>query len=215
MSSLRTYLARRVRRAYLRIVYCFSPTQYWNLRSRDISKRWFDDSADYRIMKEMIDLVQAKTCLEVGCNGGRFSRFLANDVEQLECQDVSRRALEMCSENLPPASRDRVKLRCGALVDLYGSQPVARFDLTISNRVISAIPPKQIAANVRVLAGLSRAILLNELLPGEPGATYYWFAHDYDALLNPLGFTCAHEVVSHSTSYVQRFRLYRRGADLA
>ncbi len=197
-------------RACLRVVYIFSPAQYWNLRGREIHATWFDDHADYRIMKSTIEHVGARSCLEIGCNGGRFSRFLIRDLDHLECQDISQRALKLCAANLPPEFTARATLRRGGLIELYGRQTHPQYDLVISNRVLSAIPPKAIAANLAALANVSRALLINEILPGEPGATYYWFAHDYDALLAPLNFRMTDEIVSNSAPFIQRFRLYER-----
>ena len=58
------------------------------------------------------------------------------------------------------------------------------FDLCVSNRVLSAVPPDQIRSTLRHLTRLCRHIYLNEYSPSDGGApSDYWFMHDYLALL--------------------------------
>jgi SAM-dependent methyltransferase len=194
----------------LRVVYLFSPSQFWNLRSREINNSWYDDDADYQIMLEVIRSTGARSCLEIGCNGGRFSRHLVGDVDHLACQDISSTAIELCRKSIPPQFHSKVRFDEGFIETLYGTLPDGSFDLMISNRVLSALKPSEIGPTLSLLARLSRNLLINELLPGEPGATYYWFAHNYDQLLADRRMTCTREIVSESASFVQKFRLYQR-----
>lgn len=204
------HLCWRARRIWLRVVYLFSPSQFWNLRSREINDSWFDDDADYQIMRQVIQSTKVRSCLEIGCNGGRFSRFLVNDLEHLACQDISPTAVELCRRAIPAQLHPKIQFDEGFIEQLYVGVENGHFDLMISNRVLSALKPAEIAPTLAVLARTSKSMLINELLPGEPGATYYWFAHDYDRLLKVLGFERISEIESHSASFVQKFRLYGR-----
>lgn len=203
----------RIRRAQLRIVYAFSPTRFWNMRCRDIHDTWFNDDADYRIMSEMVHSTNSHSCLEIGCNGGRFSRFLVNDLDRLVCQDISNAALELCRHTIPDDKQAKVQFDYGHIQGLYHETPDQQFDIIISNRVLSALPSTRIAPVLDQLARIGKNLLINELLPGEPGATYYWFANDYDRLLANSGFICTREIVSHSTSFIQKFRLYQKSGE--
>ena len=192
------------RRAWLWVVYQFSPTAYWNLRSQELHQQWFDDDADYRIYHEFLLSLRARTCLEIGCNGGRFSRHLVNDLDELVCQDISAEAIEICRASVNVDTRCRITFLCGNIADLYAASPATRFDVVISNRVLSAVRKDKIAMTITVLGRISRHVIINELMPGDAGATYYWFAHDYDQLFKSAGLRFAREVVSNG----QRFRLY-------
>lgn len=204
------HLCWRARLVWLRIVYLFSPSQFWNLRSRDINDSWFDDDADYQIMRRVIQSTNSRSCLEIGCNGGRFSRFLVNDLDHLTCQDISSTAVELCRKAIPAELHGKVRFDEGYIESLYDDVVDGHFDLMISNRVLSALKPAEILMTLDTLARTSRHLLINELLPGEPGATYYWFAHDYDDLLVRFDFERTEEIESHSAPFVQKFRLYRR-----
>lgn len=192
------------RRGLLRVVYLFSPRAYWNFRSRELHHQWYDHDLDFRIYHEIIESLQVKSCLEIGCNGGRYSKLLVNHVEKLSCQDISPRAIAICRENIPADKLCRVTMQCGRIETLYAGTPKRSIDLVICNRVLSALKPKDIGRVVGVLSRISRHVVINELMIGDPGAAYYWFAHDYDRLFCECAMRCTREIVSNN----QRFRLY-------
>ncbi len=204
------HLCWRVRQVVLRLVYVFSPSQFWNLRSREINDTWFDDDADYQIMLDVIQTTGSRSCLEIGCNGGRFSRFLARDLDHLVCQDISETAVELCRRSVPRECHGKVEFDTGFIEILYKATADGKYDLMISNRVLSALKPSDIGPVLALLARISNNLLINELLPGEPGGSYYWFAHDYDRLLVSSGMKCTRAIESHSAAFVQNFRLYQR-----
>jgi 2-polyprenyl-3-methyl-5-hydroxy-6-metoxy-1,4-benzoquinol methylase len=194
-----------IRRALLWVVYQFSTNSYWTLRSRELHKRWFAEKSDYPIYQEFLHAVKARNCLEIGCDGGRLSRGLISHVDKLECQDISAKAIAICRNNFGAEQLARITFRCGSLNSLYAATPPEHFDIVISNAVLSAVKPKDIDNTIRTLVRIAKKIVVSELMPGDRGATYYWFTHDYDRLFAAAGWTMEREVVSGE----QRFRLYR------
>jgi SAM-dependent methyltransferase len=195
----------KIRRAMLWVVYHFSANSYWSLRSRELNDRWFAEESDHPIYQEFLRNVKAQNCLEIGCNGGRLSRGLISHVDKLECQDISAKAIAICKRNLGAEQLTRITFRCGSLDSLYAATPPEQFDIVISNAVLSAVKPRDIDRTIRTLARVAKNIVISELMPGDRGATYYWFAHDYDRLFAATGWTMEQEVVSGE----QKFRLYR------
>ena len=194
-----------IRRALLWVVYQFSTNTYWTLRSRELNKRWFAEKSDYPIYQEFLRTVKAHNCLEIGCDGGRLSRGLIGHVDKLECQDISAKAIAICKRNFEAEQLMRITFRCGSLDTLYATTTREQFDIVVSNAVLSAIKPRDIDHTIHILARVAKNIVVSELLPGDRGATYYWFAHDYDRLFAAVGWTMEREIVSGE----QRFRLYR------
>jgi SAM-dependent methyltransferase len=202
-SKLYKHARARLWRGVLWFVYQFNPGLYWTMRSRKLHERWFAEDSDHPIYRDMLNDIGAHTCLEIGCNGGRLSRLLVNHVEKLECQDISAKAIAICKTSIPTDKLSRVTFRCGSIISLY-SASAAQFDITVSNSVLSAVKPHDIRMTVQTLAKVSKHIIVSELWPGDPGAAYYWFAHDYDRLFAETGMQFVREVVSGD----QRFRLY-------
>jgi 2-polyprenyl-3-methyl-5-hydroxy-6-metoxy-1,4-benzoquinol methylase len=168
-----------------------------------LHKRFFAEKSDYPIYKGFLRITNARTCLEIGCDGGRLSRLLIDQVEKLECQDISAKAIAICQTTISADKLPRVRFRCGSVSPLY-ADATDRFDIALSNSVLSAVKPGDIAATIQTLARISKYVAISELMPGERGATYYWFAHDYKRLFADAGMTLAKEV----TSGEQRFQLY-------
>lgn len=176
---------------------------YWQLRARDIDAAWGQDTADHAALLEVLRPLQPRRLLDVGCGSGRlFPVYRQLGVAEVVAQDIALEALRLCARRYPD-------LTC-----TYRSEPVesldypdAFFDVTVANRVLSAVPPERLPEVLTHVCRLSRAIYLNEFSESDGGApSNYWFRHDYGPLLAAAGFA----VVATGRIGVQTWQLAAR-----
>ena len=170
--ALRSVVASLAKRVSLR--------WYWKLRARDIDARWGKDTADHALIARMIDAAHARSVLYIGCGTGRlFPVYLNTGVQEVLGQDVSRWALREARRRFPQAI---FHFTHEALTKLESAP--GPFDLCVSNRVLSAVPPQEISRTLRKLASVAKHLYLNEYSTSDGGqSSNYWFMHDYLALL--------------------------------
>jgi SAM-dependent methyltransferase len=78
---------------------------YWERYYNEYPYGWYLSRVEERAVVEGRDLVgKAGHALDVGCEGGRWSRLLAERGWHLTCTDVSAAALAICHRRLPEAT---------------------------------------------------------------------------------------------------------------
>lgn len=159
---------------------------YWDLRAPDIHHRWGEGTDDFETLTEVIGLVRPTRLLDIGCGSGRcFPLYVSLGIPEVVGQDISGTALRLCRERHPGLS---FRLHNGPVDRLpYGQD---YFDLIVSSRTLSAVPPLRIPGAISALAGMGRHIYLNEMSDSDYcGPSRYWYKHDYHPLLAREGFS--------------------------
>lgn len=160
---------------------------YWDLRANDIHESWGEDPFDYAVLKDIINNIQPKCILDIGCGSGRlFPLYSSCKINEIVGQDISQKGLNIAaSRNLPNVTL----LNCN--IEELHYEP-KHFDLVISNKVLAAIPAGDIGSVLEKLCHLGKRIYINELMPEEENNNAhrcsYFIAHDYELLFNERGF---------------------------
>lgn len=182
-------LANKLRRLTLNLLLIpkseIARKHYWDLRAKDIHVTWGAGKEDYEILEKIIRSIDPKIILDFGCGSGRyFELYEKLNVPKIIAQDISPKALKIAAKR-PGADR------CELVSKDIDKQvyPDGFFDLTISNRVLSAILPCDIDHVISTICRLSKVIYINEMTDSDYcGSSKYWFKHDYDKLMAEKGF---------------------------
>jgi SAM-dependent methyltransferase len=190
----------------------FLRTLYWDFRAKEIHRTWGEGRDDYAVLGDVIDLVRPSKLLDIGCGSGRcFPLYLEKGVPEVVGQDISARALELCSHRFTVPC---IRLFLGPLSTLpYGTD---HFDLIVSTRVLSAVLPEKIGPLMASLSGVGRAVYINEMTESDYlGPSRDWFLHDYDLLFLNNKFLKVKEgtisVTEKGKTHIQTWRLYAKG----
>lgn len=190
---------------------------YWNLRAADIHAKWGQGSGDFPILDQILQPIVAHHhshglpvhVLDIGCGSGRlFPVYLGLSVDSVTGQDISPAALDLCARRF---ADPRILLQSVEILAL--EVPATPYALTVSNRVLSAVHPRDIAQTIAHLCRISERIYVNEVSESDrtPPSTY-WFMHDYEALLAPHDFA----QIDQGLWGTQTWRVYaRRGQSLS
>lgn len=155
---------------------------FWNLRAFDIDKKWGDTSGDYETIKQVIETTTANRILDFGCGSGRlFPLYQSLNIPEVVGQDISANAIALLKKK---HSSTRYKTIAGNILKV--NYPPQYFDLIISNKSLSAVPPEEIQKVIDKLCLLGKNIYVNELT--EPTETAYWHRHDYDKIFSKSNF---------------------------
>lgn len=153
---------------------------FWNMRVADIHRQWGERDEDEKV-DMLLGVTGATTVLDLGAGTGAIIASLVKRLEpaSIIAQDISPQALGEVHKKFPDVQRRNVSVL--ELVD--------KVDLVISNRVLAAIPGKEIGAHLAAICSLTRYVYLNESTYDAEHADYYcWRVHDYDAHLVEHGF---------------------------
>ena len=184
---------------------------YWNLRAREIHKKWGDNTEDYQVLRMVIERVKPKRLLDFGCGSGRcFPLYLEMNIPEVIGQEISSKGIEICRKRFPGLL---YTLKC-CDVNKCGFEE-NYFDIIISTRVLSAILPENISQTVKVLCRVGEAIYLNEITDSDySGPSNYLFKHDYDTLMSKNNFSIDKmgtiTVVENGKKHLQTWKLYKR-----
>jgi len=159
------------------------PRLYWELRASDIDQKWGHDTHDHALMQSIIEKIQPRVILDIGCGTGRmFPVFVAAQIPEIVGQDVSHWALKQVKQRFPSSTITVTSTDLEAL-----DYPRRHFDLIVSNRVLSAVPPSDISRVLGHLLPMTRYIYLNEFSNTDPGnESSTWFRHNYHTILDSL-----------------------------
>jgi SAM-dependent methyltransferase len=163
----------------VRLVRFMPRSWFWEIRARGIDQAWGKSQDDYPVIERLIKKVSPATILDIGCGTGRlFPLYLRLGIPAIIGQDISRLALRLARRRYPDP---RIKLISTPLQRLALAVPA---DLIISNRVLSAIRPKNIRGTLEHLVKNGKFLYLNEYSRSDGGhPSDYWFIHDYLAIL--------------------------------
>jgi ubiquinone/menaquinone biosynthesis C-methylase UbiE len=184
---------------------------YWELRAEEIHQRWGFGRDDYSVLQHLLRSIRPHTLLDVGCGSGRcFPLYQHTKVPEVVGQDISSRALIICQKRFPNLP---FRFFCGAISDLPYDENY--FDLTISTRTLSAVPPAVIEETITFLCRISRYLYVNEVTDSDyVGPTAYWFKHDFNSLVPRHGFLIDQTGTIHVTEDGRNSRqtwvLYRK-----
>lgn len=150
-------------------------TIFWELRAKGIDQAWGNTQDDYPVLERVIRKTGATAILDIGCGTGRlFPIFLRLGIKRIVGQDVSRWALREARRRYPNQAIALIRKPMTSIA------PATPFDLTISNRVLSAVRPAEIEKTLRHLASITRFLYLNEFSESDDGRpSTYWFRHEY------------------------------------
>lgn len=159
---------------------------YWNLRAYDINKNWGSNTEDFNTLKQIIKSIRPIRILDIGCGSGRcFPLYNELSIHQVFGQDISSIALSLCKKRFPFLSYQLQNCQINELIfeDNY-------FDLIISNRVLSAVLPKDIGKTLTHLCKIGCHLYINELSDSDfADNSTYWFKHDYFSIMSFNGFS--------------------------
>lgn len=119
--------------------------------------------------------------VEIGCEGGRWSRLLAAQGWHLVCTDVDPVALEMCHRRLPAAkcvlvdkNQTRLPIRTNSVAFLlcYEVEPVSQADWFASEAARILAPGGMLA--ITFLNGLSVRAVIHRMLRHSSGAGAFY-----------------------------------------
>lgn len=192
--------ARALRGQLAKIAKRFSRRWYWELRARDIEQTFGSDTYDHPLVASVIASTGARTVLDVGCGMGRlFPVYLSSKVERAVGQDLSRVALREARRRFP---QPIFQFTTEPIESLAPERP---FDLCVSTRALSAVPPDRIAPTLSALARICKHIYLNEFTESDGGEpSDYWFRHDYLGILRAnTAFTCIEQGNVRLASYAR------------
>lgn len=161
--------------------------RYWDLRFSDLDAAYGTATEDYPLIEQMIAASDARSVFDFGCGSGRyFPLYSRLRIEEAVGEDVSESAISACRQRFPDP---RFSFLC-APVERLDYSP-GHFDLGISNRSLSAVPPHRIDAAIEALSRICRYIYLNELTERDyVGPSTYWFKHgDLPARFEAAGMT--------------------------
>ncbi len=157
-------------------------TYYWSARTDDIHMKW-----GYRNEDEKIAFLYQKTIpqrvLDIGCGTGAIIQSLLKymNADDIYAQDISPKSIDIV--------RSKYKLKNVYNCECVDIQPFPNVDLIISNRVLSALPPKNIYNTLCIFTKHARYLYINEMtFDDNVQQSFYWYAHDYDGILQQLGF---------------------------
>lgn len=162
---------------------------FWELQAPGQYLEWNGQQGDYAIVREALAATRAVSVLEIGCGTGRyFPLYAAHKHLRVVATDVSRLAL--CIARLAqPASGIRLRRLPVNGLDRLDEQ----FDLVISNRVLSAVPEKEIDVVIAALIRRASAVLVNEMSNSDrQPESDYWFCHDYASMFAAHGWQRVH-----------------------
>lgn len=145
------------------------------MRANEINNRWGQSTSDYNIIKGVIEKYSPKTLLDFGCGSGRLFPVF-NEFSSLEvwAYDQSLKAIEIAKSRFPKGEISYINSIQGLKVEK------GFFDLIISNRVLSAVPPHEIQYIIEQLCFSSKYVYLNEVGPSDfVKKSSTWFMHDY------------------------------------
>lgn len=173
---------------------------FWQLRAKKIDQNWGTARGDYEVIANVIEKTGAKSILDIGCGTGRlFPLFLQKKIQRIVGQDVSRWALQQAEMRYPSP---RISLTHQPLTLLRSEEP---FDLIISNRVLSAVKPKELEPVLRRLSTITNYLYLNEYGPSDGGQpSSYWFMHDYHKILPRV---CSYTLIEEGKILKQTYQL--------
>jgi 2-polyprenyl-3-methyl-5-hydroxy-6-metoxy-1,4-benzoquinol methylase len=180
-------------------------TFFWDLRARDINKRWGNANGDFDIIRSVIKTANAHTLLDFGCGNGRlFTLYNELKIEKVVGQDISAAAIKLAQQK---TGGRNYTLLCADIADVTFDEKY--FDLVISNRSLSAVHPNDISAVMRKLCNLSKYVYINELSDIEKdGESSYWFKHNYNQMMAQNNFKALDNGIIEGT--LQEWTLYKQ-----
>ena len=185
--------------------------RYWDSRASEIDRKWGSGKDDFHVLTDILSHVKPCRILDVGCGSGRlFPLYRQFGIKEVVGQDIASSAIELCKKKFPVSS---YTLLSGTIEAMNFDRNY--FDLVISNRVLAAIPPKDIHPAIAHLCRMSRYIYLNEMTDSDyAGPSYYWHKHDYDRIMADNGFRIARRgtitVTENGKTHLQTWVLYRK-----
>jgi SAM-dependent methyltransferase len=187
-----------------RFAYSGMAERFWDRQAREIHERWGRTTADFQVVGEVLDAVQARSVLDIGCGSGRlFPLYLQRKIGRIVGVDISGEALALAKADYPQVEFQRV-----SVLEL-SPENVGHFDLALTNRVLQHIPRADVARAVRAICAIGENVYVNELGATDlVPETYTMVRHDYPALFGENGFDLARQgVVGHQTYLVFRRRV--------
>jgi ubiquinone/menaquinone biosynthesis C-methylase UbiE len=155
--------------------------QFWDNYAPEIDKKWGQTQEDFAILSEIIFQVKPKVIFDFGCGSGRlFPLYLKYEIPKIIGQDISTNATQIATNRY---NLNTITLTNSNIFDL--SYKENYFDLTISNRTLQHIMPKDIKKVISRLVFFSNYIYINEMSNTDYiGNEYYIYKHDYEHLFS-------------------------------
>ena len=158
---------------------------FWVYKTKSIDRQWGRNIKDHDVLTQIILENGTQSIFDFGCGSGRlFPVFIKSKIPEILGQDISKEAIEICRNRYEDPS---IKLTCASLEDLT-FEP-CHFDLVVCNRTLQHITENAIEKTLSILTGFTKAIYINEMADSDNTSKfYYMFKHDYDSILDKLGF---------------------------
>lgn len=164
--------------------------EYWDLRSRDIPRRYrFQD--DFPILEKLIKESGAKTLADVGCGQGRnFALYAKTNLRQVTAVELSRPLLEEAKAEAGRLSvQSKVKFEL-IQADLRRPLPLHEpVDVVVAARVLQHLHPNDVEqAILHICEWKPKWIYINEIMRRQ---IHSWrtFTHPYEQILGGMHFS--------------------------
>ncbi len=157
--------------------------RFWQAMAQEVHDRWGRGRDDFALYGGILDRSRARSILDLGCGSGRlFPLYREKNIGDVLGVDISRRALQIADRDFPEFQT--------ILAPLEQLELERHFDLAISNQVLQHVPRETIADVVEKIATACSSVFVNDLgVQEDRSETPYMFAHDYEELFGPHGFT--------------------------
>lgn len=166
----------------------YDPTTYWRERGAEYEAKFRHDryAEQELVLASVLDDLDFRTVLEVGCGFGRIGATVRGDYTGI---DLSPDMLASARKRMPDATLIETSL------DDFTTK--AKYDLVLAVEMLMHVPPADVAKAIRKLDRLSARYIVTcdwtTPLPRMKVAAHN-FIHDYPALLSAAPFGRVREV---------------------
>jgi SAM-dependent methyltransferase len=174
------WFVRRAKALFYRLIvlnYRKTARLYWEVRAREISKLYGDETSDFPLLRALLDRYRPQSVLDVGCGYGRiFPLYIESKISDVLAIDISARALRLARQRFPT-----VRTRRARIEDLPLNK---QYDLVIATRVLQHLLPENLPEVIWRLSRIARLLIyINEIGESEQAdlsGAHYIFQHNYE-----------------------------------